>query len=70
MIQLQNQITDSTQYIVLEDNVISIMYNDILKKKPFLIRFNNYNNETYEIRVEKKDIEKLINELDILIKGA
>ena len=67
---MQNQIIDRTQYIVLEDDIITIMYNDVLKKKPFLIRFNNYNNESYEIRAEKEDIEKLINKLNILTKGA
>jgi len=67
---MSNTATNNTKYIVLEDDVISIMYNDLLKTKPFLIRMTNFNNEQYEVRADKEDVEKLIQKLNELIKGA
>jgi hypothetical protein len=45
--------------IILQDYVIEIHYNSILKNKPYLIRIFNWDNEPSELRAEYKDIEYL-----------
>ena len=45
--------------LVLEYDIIEIHYNSILKNKPYLVRVFNYDNEPTELRLDKKDIDKL-----------
>lgn len=45
--------------IVLERDIIEILYNENLKKKPYLLRFINYNNELYEMRADENDLREL-----------
>lgn len=45
--------------IVLEKDIIEILYNENLKKKPYLLRFINYDNESYEIRADENDLREL-----------
>jgi|LakMenE01Jun11ns_1017448.scaffolds.fasta_scaffold8672918_1 hypothetical protein len=46
----------NTKYIILQDDIIEIMHNELLKNKPFLIRFTNYSNENYEIRMNQNEL--------------
>lgn len=45
--------------IVLEKDIIEILYNENLKKKPYLLRFINYNNERYELRADENELKEL-----------
>lgn len=47
------------QTILLEDDVIEILYNTRLSKNPYLIRMINYHGVQYEIRANEKDIAEL-----------
>jgi hypothetical protein len=54
-----------TQYILTDNDILEILYNDMIKDRPYLLRFYNYDNEKYEIRMTKNDIEifiELLNE--------
>jgi hypothetical protein len=55
--------------ILLEDDIIEIFYNSNLTKKPYLIRLMNYNNDPYEIRANKEDIEEISLILNQLIQN-
>lgn len=46
-----------TTYILTNDDIVEILYNDMLKDRPYLLRFYNYDNEKYEIRMNKEDID-------------
>jgi hypothetical protein len=51
-----------TKTIILEYDLIEIHYNSILKKKPYLVKIYNWNNdEPEELRLEKKEIDNLYN---------
>lgn len=58
-----------TKYIMFENDIITIMYNEILKNKPYLIRLNNYDNEQYEIRMSKEEIDDFLKFI-YTFKGA
>lgn len=45
--------------IVLENDVIEILYNKNLKRKPYLLRLVNYNHELYEMRADENDLKEL-----------
>lgn len=45
----------SSKTIVFDDAVIDLFKNDLLHRRPFLIRFSTYNID-YEIRFSKEDI--------------
>jgi len=47
--------------IELEYDLIEIHYNPILKKKPYLVRIYNWNNEPEELRLEQNEIDNLYN---------
>lgn len=49
-----------SNYIVLDGDFITIIYNEQLKKRPYLIRFINFDNEQYEIRMEKEELDEFI----------
>lgn len=44
--------------IDLTDDVVEVLYNENLKK-PYMIRLTNFNNERYEMVLDRKDIEHL-----------
>jgi hypothetical protein len=50
--------SDYHKVLILEDDVIDIYYNSSLKKKPYLIKLTNYDNETYELRCDEEDLRK------------
>jgi hypothetical protein len=50
--------------IELENGLIEIHYNPILKKRPYLVRIFNCNNEPQELRLEKNQIDNLYNILE------
>jgi hypothetical protein len=45
--------------IELEYDLIEIHYNPILKKKPYLVRIFNYDNESEELRLEENELNNL-----------
>jgi hypothetical protein len=46
----------------LEYDTIEIHYNELLKNKPYLVRFVNYNNgERQELRLTEEDVKNLYN---------
>jgi hypothetical protein len=45
--------------IELEYDLIEIHYNPILKKKPYLVRIYNWNNEPEELRLDEKELKNL-----------
>lgn len=45
--------------IILENDIIEILYNKNLTNKPYLLRLINYNNELYEMRADADDLKKL-----------
>ena len=45
--------------IVLEHDIVEILYNENLSKKPYLFRLVNYNNELYEMRADENDLKEL-----------
>jgi hypothetical protein len=45
--------------IELEYDLIEIHYNAILKKRPYLVRIYNWNNEPEELRLEKEQVDNL-----------
>lgn len=49
-----------TTYILTENDIIEILHNDLLKDRPYLIRFYNYDGEKYETRMNKEDIDFFI----------
>jgi hypothetical protein len=49
----------SKQTIILDDNIIEILYNENLSKNPYLIRFFNYDNQTYEMRASEQELKQL-----------
>lgn len=51
--------SNKIQTIVLEDDIIEIFYNSRLSHNPYLIRFTNYDDMTYEIRASENDIREL-----------
>lgn len=53
--------------IVLNDDIIEILHNENLKRNPYLIRLTNYNNERYEVRASKEDLEELSVIIDDII---
>jgi hypothetical protein len=53
--------------IVLNNDVIEILHNENLKHNPYLIRLTNYDNERYEVRASKEDLEELSVIIDDII---
>lgn len=51
--------SNKIQTIILEDDVIEILYNTRLSKNPYLIRMINYYGVQYEIRANEKDMIEL-----------
>ena len=47
--------------IELEYDLIEIHHNTLLKKKPYLVRIYNWNNEPEELRLEQNEIDNLYN---------
>lgn len=45
--------------IVLENDIVEILYNENLSRKPYLLRLVNYNNELYEMRADENDLKEL-----------
>lgn len=45
--------------IVLEHDIVEILYNENLSRKPYLFRLVNYNNELYEMRADDNDLKEL-----------
>ena len=58
-----------SNYIVFDGDFITIIHNELLKKRPYLIRFINFDNEQYEIRMEKEELNRFIKFLSTT-KGA
>lgn len=50
--------------VELENGLIEIHYNAILKKRPYLMRIFNWNNEPKELRLEQNEIDDLYNILE------
>lgn len=59
--------SNKIQTIVLEDDIIEILHNHSLSKNPYLIRFTNYHNMTYEIRANENDIRELSEILNKIV---
>lgn len=51
------------QYLMTDDDVVEILHNKLLKNRPYLLRFTNYDNERYEIRMSEEDITYFIKVL-------
>jgi hypothetical protein len=49
-----------TKHIIFDDDIIEIMYNNNLSFKPYLVRFTNYSNESYEMRADVADLFSII----------
>lgn len=45
--------------IVLEHDIVEILYNENLSRQPYLFRLVNYNNELYEMRADENDLKEL-----------
>lgn len=58
-----------SNYIVFDGDFITIIHNEQIKKRPYLIRFINFDNEQYEIRMEKEELDRFIKFLSTF-KGA
>ena len=58
-----------SNYIVFDGDFITIIHNELIKKRPYLIRFINFDNEQYEIRMEKEELDRFIKFLSTF-KGA
>lgn len=57
-----------TTYILTNDDIIEIIYNDMLKDRPYLLRFYNYDNEKYEIRMNKEDVDYFTKILNTILE--
>lgn len=57
------------RYLILENDIITILCNENLKTRPFLMRLCNFDNELYEIRLDKKDIKFIVNFLQQHLEG-
>lgn len=55
-------------YILTKDDIVEILHNDLLKDRPYLVRFYNYDGEKYEVRMNQEDIDFFINILNKLDK--
>lgn len=55
--------TDS-KILIFEDDVLEIFYNELLSKKPYLIRMTNFSNEVYELRADEEDLSRLYKILE------
>jgi hypothetical protein len=55
--------------IQLEYDLIEIHYNPILKKKPYLVKIYNWNNdEPEELRLEENELNNLYLMLNLILK--
>ncbi len=48
------------QYLITDDDIVEILHNNLLQNRPYLLRFTNYDNERYEIRMSEEDITYFI----------
>jgi hypothetical protein len=48
-----------TSEIHLDDSMVRIQHNSNLKHKPFLVEIYTFDNEPYQIRLSKDDLELL-----------
>lgn len=55
------------QLIAFDDDIIEIIHNNSLSKKPYLIRFTNYSDQRYEMRADDQDLIELKKILEQLI---
>ena len=53
-----------SKILIFEDDVLEIFYNELLSKKPYLIRMTNFSNEVYELRVDEEDLSRLYKILE------
>jgi hypothetical protein len=49
----------NSKILILEDDILEILHNDLLSKKPYLIRMTNFSNEFYELRADEDDLSRL-----------
>lgn len=52
--------------ITYKDDIIEILHNENLDKKPYLLRFFNFHNERYEIRMDEDDLKDFTKAIDDL----
>ena len=57
----------NSKILILEDDILEIIHNTTLSKKPYLIRMINSSNDFYEIRADIDDISHLYHILDGVI---
>jgi hypothetical protein len=51
-------------YLSLDDDFVTIKHNSLLSEKPYQMTIINYNNEEYNMRLDKEDIDRIIQFLD------
>lgn len=52
--------SENEKVIILYDSVITLLYNDQLSNRPYLVRLNNRYNELYETRCSREDLLALV----------
>lgn len=53
-----------SKLIVLDQDAVEILANENLLYKPYLLRFSNYGNERYEMRLSRDDLKVLTDFLN------
>lgn len=53
----------------LSEDIVEVLYNDVVSSKPFLIRLSNYSNEKYDIRLDLYELESLCESLLFMINN-
>lgn len=54
----------------LTNDMLEILYNPLLSRRPYLLRLTNFSNETYELRLDFGQINELYNFLGGYIKDS
>jgi hypothetical protein len=65
----KRQLTMNKTTLDLTNDSVDILHNSLLSYRPYLLRFNNFNNEQYELRLNKEQLNDLYNFLGDYIKN-
>lgn len=60
---------DPTTTIILDDSIIEIQYNDLLKNKPYLVKLHGYISGSYETRMSCEELKELADFINYYLEN-
>lgn len=60
---------DPTTTIILDDSIIEIQYNDLLKNKPYLVKLHGYISGSYETRMSCEELRELADFINYYLEN-